>query len=81
MGLFRSGADRAVVDGSSGGFGSGLEIAGVDRDVGVRGDDGAREPIPVAGVATPARDRTTAAMISIDRLVRLFEWALPLARR
>jgi hypothetical protein len=70
-----------VVVGISGGYGSGLEIVGVDRDVAVRGEDGAREPIPVASVAAPAEDCTTAAMISIDRLVLLFEWVLPRARR
>ena len=62
-------------------YGSGLEIAGVDRDVATVAEDGAREPIPSASVATPAEDCTTAAMISIDRLVLLFEWVLPRARR
>jgi hypothetical protein len=69
MVCFVSGAERAVVVGGSDGYGSGLEIAGVDRDVAVRGEDGATEPIPVASVATPAQDCTTAAMIPIDRLM------------
>jgi len=67
MVCFVSGAERAVVVGSSSANGSALEIAGADRDDAVRGEDGAREPIPVASVVTPAEDCTTAAMISIDR--------------
>jgi hypothetical protein len=44
-------------------------------------EDGAHDPIPVASVATPVKDCATAAMVSIDRLVLLFEWVLPRARR
>jgi hypothetical protein len=80
MVCFVSGAEQAAAVGSSDGHGSGLEIAGAERDVAVRGEDGAREPIPVASVATPAQDCTTAAMISTDRLMLLFEWVLPRAR-
>jgi len=36
-----------------------------------------QNPFPVASVPAPAEDCTTAAIISIDRLMLLFEWVLP----